>query len=472
VGLQMTDAVFKAKLTVSSGHGQQTRRKAWPVVFLRHLVLACSLLSVASLCSAAKVGAQTAGANYVCPMHPEVRSKSPGKCPKCGMALKEQRTQTAAPPAGARAAAGRTAADAVEQTGPDATSSMHIPDATVYDQNGRRLHFFTDLVKGKTVAINFIFTTCTTICPPLMANFRKVQQDLGDRVGREVALISISVDPTTDVPERLGSFAAKFNVRNGWTLVTGQQPEITALLQSLGAAVADKNDHTPLILVGNEASGSWTRVNGLAPSATILKAINDAAPQISVKSNPETPPPGDAAKAPSPSDAAAHYFPNSVLLTQDNKAVRFFDDLLKGKTVLINFFFATCTGVCSPMTANLAKVRAILGERVGREINMISITVDPVIDTPESLKQYADRFNITPGWYFLTGKKENVDWVLYKLGGYVEEKTDHTNLLIIGNVETGELVKVFAMGNPAQIAEAAMKVANLAPPQAPRQGQR
>ncbi len=440
-------------MTKSERH-QITRLEARLAAMLWQLALACCLLPFAAELPAAQLMAQTVSVGYVCPMHPKVRSKSPGKCPKCGMALKAPSSQPASPIAGQDAAA-------VEKIAESAVSPMRIPDTAVYDQNGRQLNFFTDLIKGKTVAINFIFTTCTTICPPLMANFRKVQQELGDRVGRDVALISISVDPATDVPERLASFAAKFNVRHGWNLLTGQPSEITALLQSLGAAVRDKNDHTPLILVGNEASGSWTRINGLAPAATILKAINNAA-----SPDAAMPIPSESGKSPSPSmsptDAAAHYFPNSVLLTQDNQPVRFFDDLLKGKTVLINFFFATCTGVCSPMTANLAKARAILGEHVGREISMISISVDPLVDTPKSLKQYAARFKVTPGWYFLTGKKENVDWVLYKLGGYVEDKADHTNLLIIGNVETGEWVKVFAMGNPAQIAEAALKVAKVA----------
>src|SRR4030095_7627359 len=202
-----------------------------------------------------------------------------------------------------------------------------------------------------------------------------------------------------------------------------------------------KNDHTSLILVGNEARGSWTRIDGLARAAAIVKVINDTAAQA-----PTTPPAREEAKkAVSPAEAAAHYFPNHVLLTQDNRPVRFFDDLLKGKTVLINFFFATCTGVCSPMTANLAKVKALLGEHVGREINMISLTVDPLLDTPAALKQYAERFKIGTGWYFLSGKKENVDWGSSKFGGYVKKKTDHNNLLIIGNVETGEWVKVFAL---------------------------
>jgi len=90
---------------------------------------------------------------------------------------------------------------------------------------------------------------------------------------------------------------------------------------------------------------------------------------------------------------------------------------------------------------------------------MISLSVDPLVDTPEALKKFADRFQVKPGWYFLTGKKENVDWVLYKLGGYVEDKAQHTNLLIVGNVETGEWVKLFAMGSPAKLTEAITKIA-------------
>ena len=159
-------------------------------------------------------------------------------------------------------------------------------------------------------------------------------------------------------------------------------------------------------------------------------------------------------------DAAATYFPNTELLTQDNKPVHFFDDLLKGKVVMINFAFTTCAGVCSPMTANLAKVQEYLGDRVGRDINMITISVDPLIDTPEVLKKYAAGFKVKPGWYFLTGKKENVDQVLKKLGGYVAEKDKHSGVLIIGNVATGEWSKVFAMANPSEIANQVRKVAD------------
>jgi cytochrome oxidase Cu insertion factor (SCO1/SenC/PrrC family) len=156
--------------------------------------------------------------------------------------------------------------------------------------------------------------------------------------------------------------------------------------------------------------------------------------------------------------AAAKYFPNLVLYTQDNKPVHFYDDLLKGKIVVINFIFTTCTAVCPAMTANLAKVQTALGDHVGKEVTMISISVDPETDKPETLKKYADRFKAQPGWYFLTGKKENVDWVLYKLGAYVADKNDHTSILIVGNEATGEWLKLFALARPTDIAAAVTKL--------------
>lgn len=160
-----------------------------------------------------------------------------------------------------------------------------------------------------------------------------------------------------------------------------------------------------------------------------------------------------------PAEAAAAYFPNTVLLTQDNKPVRFFDDLLRGKTVMINFMFTTCTGACPVMTANLVKVQEYLGDRVGKDINMISISVDPTVDTPGALKKYATNFKARAGWYFLTGSKADVDLVLRKVGGFVENKNEHLNLLIVGNVETGEWLKVFAMAKPAEIVDSVLKVA-------------
>jgi protein SCO1 len=219
--------------------------------------------------------AVAAASHYACPMHPEVTSRRPGKCPKCGMALRLVKDKADGNASPASNTANTATAPAAEAAG--TASALRIPDATVYNQNGRRLNFYTDLVKGKTVAINFIFTTCTTICPPLTATFRRVQQQLGERAGGDIALISISVDPTTDTPERLHDFAAQFKAGPGWTFVTGDKAEIDSLLRALGAAVADKNDHTPMILVGNDAANNWTRTYGLSSPATLIKIITEAA---------------------------------------------------------------------------------------------------------------------------------------------------------------------------------------------------
>ncbi len=165
-------------------------------------------------------------------MHPEVKSKKRGKCPKCKMDLVRQtapRRNQLQPEVNVRKLDVKT---------------LNIPDVEVLDQDGNVRHFYTDLIKGKTVAINFIFTNCTTICPPLGATFARVQRELGDK-GKDVHFISVSVDPLTDTPERLKAWGAKFKAGAGWTFVTGNKPEIDQLLRALGASAARREDHTP-----------------------------------------------------------------------------------------------------------------------------------------------------------------------------------------------------------------------------------
>ena len=154
--------------------------------------------------------------------------------------------------------------------------------------------------------------------------------------------------------------------------------------------------------------------------------------------------------APEPSPAAK-YFSDVELLDQDGRRVRFYTDLLKGKTVVINAFFTTCTSVCPPMNRNLEKVQEALGDRLGKDVFIVSISVDPETDTPTRLKEYAKRFHAKPGWTFLTGKKENVDWALYKVGQYVEAKDDHTTVIVIGNETTGLWKKALGMAKADEL---------------------
>lgn len=197
-------------------------------------------------------------------MHSEVKSKTPGTCPKCKMDLRKVKVETKAPVANVPTII----------PNPD-RNKMLIPDVNVLDQHGNALRFYTDLIKDKTVAINFIFTNCTTICPPLGATFARLQKEMGERIGKDVHLISISVDPLTDTPERLKAWGAKFKAAPGWTFVTGEKQEIDKLLNALGAAISRREDHTPAMIVGNDSKGVWTRAYGLAKIPQIVGVIDN-----------------------------------------------------------------------------------------------------------------------------------------------------------------------------------------------------
>jgi len=160
------------------------------------------------------------------------------------------------------------------------------------------------------------------------------------------------------------------------------------------------------------------------------------------------------------SSPAQKYFTDVELINQDGKKVHFYSDVLKGKTVIVNAFFTSCTSVCPPMNRNMEKIQEALGDRVGRDVFLVSMTVDPETDTPARMKEYAKKFHAGSGWLFLTGKKENLDWALYKLGQYVENKDDHQTVLIIGNEPTGLWKKAFGMANVAELVQVVESVVN------------
>ena len=161
---------------------------------------------------------------------------------------------------------------------------------------------------------------------------------------------------------------------------------------------------------------------------------------------------------------AHKYFTDVELINQNGQKMRFYTDLLKGKVVIINSFFATCQGTCLPMNRNLEKVQQALADRLGKDVYIISISVDPSVDTPPRLKEYAKKLSAREGWYFLTGEKQNVEFALTKLGQFVSEKQDHLNIFIIGNERTGLWKKAFGLAPSDQLVKVVESVLNDRPP--------
>ncbi|MBI2877958.1 MAG: SCO family protein [Candidatus Tectomicrobia bacterium] len=156
---------------------------------------------------------------------------------------------------------------------------------------------------------------------------------------------------------------------------------------------------------------------------------------------------GTSSAAPKDSPWGENYFPNVPLVTHDGKTVRFYDDLIKDKKVLINFIYAGCEKACPLATARLVQVQKLLGPRVGRDIFIYSITLDPEHDTPRVLKEYAEKYGAGPGWLFLTGRREEIDAVRFKLGERGEEKEDHNNLVRVGDGAKGQWMRLPLFGD-------------------------
>ncbi len=194
--------------------------------------------------------AQQQEVEYSCPMHPEVKSKTGGSCPKCGMTLK-QASKPDVP-----------AATASSQRG-----GSHFPNVELITQNGEKVHFYDDLIKGKVVAINLIYTTCRYNCPLETARLVHLQKLMGDRMGKDVFFYSISIEPEHDTPEVLKQYAEKYHVGPGWLFLTGKAADIKLLSHKLGMdslpTIDDPDGHTPHLLIGNEATGLWMKNSAL-----------------------------------------------------------------------------------------------------------------------------------------------------------------------------------------------------------------
>ena len=157
----------------------------------------------------------------------------------------------------------------------------YFPNIELTNQHGQKVRFYDDLIKGKVVAINFIFTSCQAVCPAETARLRQVQQALGDRVGRDVFFYSISIDPDRDTPEVLKAYAAKFGVGPGWQFLTGSEEEVIMLQKKLGlwvpdAQEVDPKDHSINLIVGNETTGRWNKRSSFDDPKVLARLLGDS----------------------------------------------------------------------------------------------------------------------------------------------------------------------------------------------------
>ena len=169
------------------------------------------------------------------------------------------------------------------------TASLHgatenfkpaIPDVQVLTQDGKSVRFYTDLVKGNTVVVNFVFTNCKTICPMLGGMFSNLQK----QSTRGVRLISISIDPSVDTPRRLKEWGMKFHPGPSWTFVTGRQADIDQILKAFGVYTSQPQEHLPVTVIGSDVTGIWTRNYGFLSGqelASVVTRTTDIAAQKS-----------------------------------------------------------------------------------------------------------------------------------------------------------------------------------------------
>jgi cytochrome oxidase Cu insertion factor (SCO1/SenC/PrrC family) len=151
-----------------------------------------------------------------------------------------------------------------------------LPDLELLDQNGKKVRFYSDLIKDKIVLVSFFYTSCSYTCLRQGKVFSDLQAELGDRLGKDIFLISVTMDPETDTPERLKTWGTRFGVRKGWTLVTGGKAEMGKLVGHLTDNPLGRQEmHAPFIYMGNDKKNSWTGAYGLTEPKQLVKKIEE-----------------------------------------------------------------------------------------------------------------------------------------------------------------------------------------------------
>ena len=148
--------------------------------------------------------------------------------------------------------------------------ALSVPDIEVVNQDGQHLRFNTQVVGGRIAIVTGFFTTCSSMCPITQEKLSQVARLLGPRLGKEVVIVSVSVDAENDTPARMKDWAEKFHTGTGWTLLSGNRAEVDTLLKSLGLFVELRQRHQSALMIGSAATG-WVRISSWTPSEKLAK---------------------------------------------------------------------------------------------------------------------------------------------------------------------------------------------------------
>ncbi|HEX9184892.1 MAG TPA: SCO family protein [Burkholderiales bacterium] len=159
---------------------------------------------------------------------------------------------------------------------PAAGVRLRLADTPLVDQDGREVRLRSELLGKRVAVVNFVYTTCTTVCPVASATLAQLQRRLGDRAGERVLLVSITVDPLRDTPARLREYAARHEAGPGWRWLTGRKADVDAALKAFGAYTPNPEDHPNMTLVGDAESGQWTRLYGFTGVDELLAQVERA----------------------------------------------------------------------------------------------------------------------------------------------------------------------------------------------------
>ena len=152
---------------------------------------------------------------------------------------------------------------------------IQLYDLELMTQDGKRVKFKSDIIRDKLVAMTFIYTSCTTICPVYNAIFTQLQDLLGKRQGRDVILVSMTVDPSRDIPRRMKREAKRFKAKPGWYYLTGEKKNVDQVLKGLDAFFIDFEEHPPMALIGDGKTGTWRRFSGFPMPKQLLAMIDE-----------------------------------------------------------------------------------------------------------------------------------------------------------------------------------------------------